>query len=159
MREVVKCYVSGQPAPGKSQGGIVSFAVPEFGVLFRSVADGSRTDLEIVALFSLLRFAAQNAEIFSPRAVEIFSDYPPVVYLLNHEGPTGKEMGSIRAEAKKIAGSICFSVTLVAPEANRAAGSIRAIPDLPDGSNIRIKSFTGITVRKPDSGFSDLLKA
>ena len=158
MREAIKCYVSGRSLPGNGRRGVVSFAVPEYGVLFRSVADGLRSDLEIVALFSLLRFAAQNAGIFSPRTLEILSDYAPMVYLLNLGGSNGQEMGSVGAEAKKIAGNMKFSVALIIPQENRAAGSIQAIPDLPDGSNIPIKSFTGIAPKKSDSGLSDFLK-
>jgi hypothetical protein len=153
MKTVLKCYVSGRPNAGDSGRGVVSFAVPDYGILFRSLAEGSRMDLEMIALLSFLRFAVHNQDVFGSPELHICTDYDTLAAMMEPVNPSAKP-GSLQREARKIAGKLRYKVLLVASEANRAAGSVADIPDLPANTTLEIKSFAGLTIRQAYNPFS-----
>jgi len=133
---------------------LVSFAVPDYGILFRSVAEGARTDLETIALFSLLRFASHNKDIFLGRELLIHTDYRLLAYLMDGDRATAKNPGTFRKEAKRIAGDIVFRVKTISDIANRATGPACDIPTLPADSRLKINAFSSLNIRKPPNPFS-----
>ncbi len=154
MKNALKCYISGRHLPCDKKRGIVSFAVPDFGILFRSLSKGERTDLELVALFSFLRFAAHNEDVFSGRELLIHTDYRLLAYMMNHGGPSGKGCGTLRREAVRIAGNLHFRIVAISPEANRAVSRVTEIPRLPADTALKIKTFAGLSVADPLKAFS-----
>lgn len=153
MKTVLKCYISGRPGAGESGRGIVSFAVPDYGILFRSLAEGSRMDLEMIAFLSFLRFAVHNQDVFGSPELHIYTDHETLASMMEPVNPSAKP-GSLQREAKKIAGKLRFRVLLIPPEANRAAGPVADIPDLPANTTLEIKSFAGLTLKQAVNPFS-----
>lgn len=141
MKDSLKCYISGRHLLGKSPKGIVSFAVPEYGVLFRCQAEGSRIDLEAIALMSFLRFADHNVEIFGNRRLQIYTDYPVLAFIMNHESGGGQGVEAVRKEARKFAEKIGFEIALIDSRGNRAAKAVTHIPEMPVGTDLKIKTF------------------
>ncbi|MDD4052936.1 MAG: hypothetical protein PHR28_13705 [candidate division Zixibacteria bacterium] len=146
MNDVIKCYTSGRPLAEGNNIGTVSFAIPDYGILFRCRGEGTRTELEIIAFMSLLRFAEANKELFHKKELLIHTDFPFIVYLLNDaESATGK-MGAVATRARQYAKEFIFQAVWVDPRDNRAAAPILDLPDLPAESGQRLKSF----LRHPD---------
>lgn len=159
MKDILKCYVSGNLLPGERKQGVVSFAVPDYGILFRCQAEGSRADLEIIAFLSFLRFAEHNIEIFQKKELRIHTDFPVLVFVMNNKTGTGGGIEAVRREAKKSAKRLRFKVDLIDSKDNRAAGAVGDIPELPVGSDLKIKIFANLSIsnspeNRPDA--SDL---
>ncbi len=148
MQTCLGCYVSGRHLPGQEKHGLVSFAVPEWGILFRCLADGPRTDLEILALMSFLRFAEHNHEIFAGRQLRIFTDCQILLFLMKG-GTDGPGSEKLRRRAAEIAPKIHFTVEWIDSDHNRAAASAATITSLPAGSRLQIKPFPGLTEKEP----------
>lgn len=140
MNEVIKCYTSGRPFSADGGRGIISFAVPDYGILFRCRGEGTRTELEIIAFMSLLRFAEANKELFHKKELHIHTDFPLIVYLLNDPKTASGKLGAVATRARQYAREFIFQATWVDPRDNRAAAPILTIPDLPAESGQRLKS-------------------
>lgn len=153
MKTVLKCYISGRPGAGDPGHGIVSFAVPDYGILFRSLAEGSRMDLEMIAFLSFLRFAVHNQDVFGSPELHIYTDYESLAAMMEPVNPSAKP-GALQTEARKIAGKLHYKVYLISPDANRAAAPVDEIPDLPANASLEIKSFAGLTLKKAVNPFS-----
>lgn len=158
MKNPLACYVSGRHLPGEQKRGLVSFAVPEWGILFRCLADGSRTDLEILAFMSFLRFAQHNHEIFAGRELRIFTDCQVLLFLMR-DGADTPGADKLRRRAAEIAPKIHFTVEMIDSDRNRAAASATTITSLPIGSQLKIKPFPGLAEKEPPARPADRNKA
>ena len=81
----LKCYFHGAVLgddPLARQDGVVSFAVPDIGTIFRSRWNGSLLECQYAALLSLLRFIEVNKKLLAGKNIEIFSDASVVIYQL-----------------------------------------------------------------------------
>ena len=152
MKDILKCYVSGQVFSGNENQGIISFAVPEYGILFRCAISGKPADLQIISFLTFLRFTEHNKDLFKKRELHIFTDFPPLVYLMNEGSFPGQGMEAVRQQAQKYAKDIIHKVKWINHKDNRAAGSIVEIPDMPANSNLKIKSFAGIISKDSPPG-------
>jgi hypothetical protein len=155
MSDILKCYVSGNHLPGDQKQGIVSFAVPDYGILFRCLAEGTRADLEIIAFLSFLRFAEHNIEIFKKKELQIYTDFPVLVFVMNNNSGSAGGIEAVRREAKKSAKILRFNVNLIDSKDNRAAGAAGDIPELPIGSDLKIKTFANLAINKPPENRPD----
>ncbi len=158
MKDTLKCYVSGRPVPKDSKEGIVSFAVPEYGILFRCAAEGTRADLEIIAFLSFLRFVEHNKDIFKKRELHIFTDFPPLAYLMDKQVVSQRGMETVLRQAQKYGKSLVYKVVWIDTKRNRAAGPVGSIPDLPEGSDLKIRTFPGLGSKLKPSDPSEELK-
>ena len=64
---VMKCYFYGSnllPDKLAKNRGLISFAIPDYGVLFRSQYEGNRYECEYAAAIALIRFVQLNQEHF-----------------------------------------------------------------------------------------------
>ncbi len=154
MHDILKCYVSGRPVPDHTNQGTVSFAVPELGIIFRSSATGSRTDLEFIAFLSFLRFAEHNKEIFAKKELHIFTDNPILMYLMNQSVTATPETEAVLREASRAMKILSCKVKWIEPHMNRAAAPIGSIPDLPADTSIKIKTFANLAIQKPVTDLS-----
>jgi hypothetical protein len=154
VKDVLKSYISGRHLPSEERLGIVSFTVPDYGILFRSLAEGARTDLEMIAMFSLLRFVSHNKDIFSGRELIICTDYQLLTYLIDAGRGADAKLGAFRKEAKRLAGDIPFRVTAIAECENRATSPASDIPVLPPDADLKIKVFSSLNIKKPLNAFS-----
>ena len=84
----MRCYVWG--SNNKSQrddvgNGIISFAIPDFGIQFRSRHPGTAAECEYVALLGLLNFANNNPRLFERHTLEVYTDAVSLVYQVNRK--------------------------------------------------------------------------
>ncbi|MCK5124982.1 MAG: hypothetical protein KAR42_01895 [candidate division Zixibacteria bacterium] len=155
MKDVIKCYVAGRYLPDDPKEGIVSFAVPEYGVLFRCSAQGNKADLEIIAFLTFLRFVEHNIDIFNSRILHIYTDFPLLVYLMNKDAIV-PGMDAVVREAEKYAKNIKYEVKFVHERENRATGSVNDIPPMPADSKIKIKTFANLSLTKPKINLTNI---
>jgi len=155
MQDTLKCYVSGRLLPDREDHGLVSFAVPEYGIMFRCYADGSHADLEIIAFLSFLRFVEHNLELFQKRELHIFTDFPVLAMLMNFPPNAGYGIEPIRREAKKVGKKVQFHILLIESNQNRAADPVSDIPAVPIKADLKIRTFSDLVPdqksgRRPD---------
>jgi len=148
MNDTLKCYVAGSKPDNTSKSGIISFAVPEYGIIFRCGVEGTLTDLNIIAFLTFLRFAEHNKDIFKKRELHIFTDFPLLVYLMNDGSASVKGLGAVRKQAEKYARGFLFKVKWINRRDNRAAQPVNSIPILPAHSDLKIKSFIELDSQK-----------
>jgi hypothetical protein len=60
--------------------GVIAFAVPDIGFVFRSAHKGSALDCEYYALFTLCQFVEANTGLFKGQKLEFLGDSTAVVY-------------------------------------------------------------------------------
>lgn len=86
----ISCYVAVSPSrsgPVESAAaeiitGVLSFAVPGQGILFRCRARGNAADLEVAALLALLRFLRVSLKKPAKAPVHVWSSTPSLVFPL-----------------------------------------------------------------------------
>lgn len=145
MKETLKCYTSGRHLKDGGDVGIISFAVPDYGILFRCRGEGTRTELEIIALMSFLRFAEANKDLFAKREMQIYTDFPFLVYLLNGKERLDGRLTAVTSQVRQYSRELSFQVKWIDDHGNRAASSIGTIPVLPANAGITIKGSTALS--------------
>jgi hypothetical protein len=84
----MRCYFHGSVLGDDQlsrQTGTVSFAIPDIGVIFRSLWTGNLIECQYAALLSLLRFIETNGKLFKSQDIEILSDASVVIYQLTKD--------------------------------------------------------------------------
>lgn len=152
MKDILKCFVSGRHVSNEESRGVVCFAVPEYGILFRCSAEGTRSDLELIAFLSFLRFAEHNRTIFAPKELHIFTDFPLLMFLLNNKEVAQGGMLTILKQAEKFCKNFQVRVKWIDPKDNRAAGSVNDIPTMPTDSKIKIKTLANFDLTASSQG-------
>jgi hypothetical protein len=118
--------------------GVLLFAIPDLGVLFRCRASGEMIDLEFGAMFALLKFIKDKLKSVGIKEVEILSSNPEFVFSFTgksrHLDPKSKRMKMLR----EYSASFKLQVGFIEPHKNKAL--VRAIdyPSLPKGQTIPI---------------------
>jgi hypothetical protein len=110
--------------------GIVSFAVPDVGVICREICAGDHIQLGYRSLLRLLRFLRDNRDSLATGQFDIFSDSLPVLYQLDGRIPSPKIVRPYQLEVKAVRKSIPFKLAWIPARLNRAAGSILELPAL-----------------------------
>jgi hypothetical protein len=63
--------------------GIVSFSIPDVGIVFKAKFKGSAKECEYASLLALLEFIELNPHLFKNRSLEIYGDSFVVVHQVN----------------------------------------------------------------------------
>ncbi len=87
---IMRCYFWGtnNHAERDHRGnGVLSFAIPDWGVQFRAAQAGTATECEYGGLLALLHFVVTNPRVFEKMNLEILSDAAAVVYQVNRQTP------------------------------------------------------------------------
>lgn len=82
----VKLYFYGSNRLGRREEsgvGIIAFAVPDIGFLFRSAHRGSALECELYALLILCQFVEANSELLKGQKLEFLGDSAAAVYQAN----------------------------------------------------------------------------
>jgi hypothetical protein len=125
----MKCYFNGRTDEcGDGRGGLVSFAIPDLGVLYRVRQEGSPLELEYKSLIALLNFLKTNEQLISYREFDIQGDSIATVFQLAGRLPTPSEMLIFHQQIQRFRKSLRFNVSWLPGSLNRAA---HGIPDLP----------------------------
>lgn len=91
----LECFIAAFKAPLKEEylevrgfsRGMILFAIPSYGVLFRCRADGELIDLEFGAFFALLRFIRTSLGKEDVGNLRVMSSNPEFVFTMMNRGP------------------------------------------------------------------------
>jgi len=127
----MKCYFYGHNFSEKSDRrnrGIISFVIPDIGVVYRTRFTGDRFECEYRALISLLEFVASNSDMMEHQQLELLGDSAVVVYQVNGKMPVYSRLQPFYRIVEQFKTKFNFKVSWMPASLNRAA---KALPDLP----------------------------
>jgi hypothetical protein len=129
----IKCYFSAKTLEqdkGKKQNGLICFAIPEVGVVFKTKSYGSYFELEYVGLLSLLRFIDVNQKAFENQKLSVLCSSPLLVYQMNENSGCQRELISYRNLALAYKRRFNFSLSWIPEGENRAQNGMTDLPPL-----------------------------
>lgn len=141
VNDRLDCYIAGLDRPVadlelRSRGmasGMVSFAIPAYGVLFKCRARGTRRDLEIGALLALLRFVERSLKSENITKIRVIASNPEVVFKLAQ----GRDRLTPKISRQKKLENYFRRIDVVGAyvplHGNRACCSPADLPALPEG--------------------------
>ncbi len=135
VQPTIKCFVSAktlQPDKEKKQNGLVCFAIPDLGVLFKASHFGSRYELEYVSLLALLRFIELNHKAFAGQKINVLCSSSLLVYQMSEDTPCQKELERHRNLALAYKKKLNFTLSWIPESENRAQKGIFDLPPLKD---------------------------
>jgi len=152
----MKCYFYGTNSTDDADAlgsGIISFAIPDIGVVYRTKCKGDRIECEYMALFALLEFLDSNSETMTNQNLDLLGDSAVVVYQLNGKMPVFSRIIEYYKRIERYRDKLKFKVSWTPTSLNRAAMSL---PDLPP-LNAKVKFDFSFTNRKLDRSSKSML--
>lgn len=129
----LKCYFSvrvSEQDKGKKQNGLICFALPEIGVLFKTRIVGSFFELEYISLLSLLRFIELNQKAFENLKLSILCSSPLLVYQMNENSGCQSEIRPLRSLVLAFKRKLNFTLSWIPEGENRALNGMMDLPPL-----------------------------
>ena len=124
------------------QKGLVSFAIPDLGVLFRTSYLGSHYELEYMSLLSLLRFIELNRAAFEKQKIDIYSPSSLLVYQVNQNAFCEKELEKYKNLAMAYKNILNFSLSWIPRSENRAENGMLDLPPLKNSFRMNLSFDT-----------------
>ncbi|UCB52327.1 MAG: hypothetical protein JSV10_10155 [Candidatus Zixiibacteriota bacterium] len=140
VRPAIKCFVSVKTLlkdKEKKQTGLVNFAIPDLGVLFKTRQSGSHYELEYKSLLALLRFIDLNQKAFRNQKLSVLCSSPLLVYQMNENSLCQKEVERDRNLALAYKRKLKFSVSWVPEGENRALSGMMDLPPLKNSLDLK----------------------
>ena len=123
----MKCYFSAKiesnDEPGKKKV-LVSFAIPDLGVLFRTHFRGELDECNYISLIKLLKFIESNPKIFDDQKIQIYSHDPQIVYQVNGKMPCQERLHNLNSLALMYKGKLKYSLDWINFKNNKAEKGI-----------------------------------
>ncbi len=120
--------------------GMVIFAVPDYGVLFKCRAEGEMIDLEFGAFLSLLKFVESSLAGERIGAMTVYSSQPEFVFAFSgqsrHLAPESERMRLLKERTAKLKATVLY----IEPNLNAALWSAADYPAIPQGQVVKITS-------------------
>jgi len=145
LKNAMKLFFFGsnrQNRPEEVGWGVIAFAAPDIGFVFRSAHWGTALECEYQALLALCRFVEANAAVFKAQKLEVLGDSTAVVYQLSlpldslngseklQGFPPTPTILHLREQALQFKKKLGFSVFWVPPAENRAAREVGSQPTI-----------------------------
>jgi len=139
-----KCYLAAFHCPELDSAlvrrglcrGMICFAIPELGILFRCRAGGELVDLEFGAMFALLKFVKTKLQDEKIRTVQIHSSNPEFVFAFTGSSrhlKQGSQRMKMLTEYNK---ELVISMAYLEPVDNKALVSSAEYPSMPVSRSI-----------------------
>ena len=113
--------------------GLVTFAIPKMGILFKCRAEGDLTELEFCAFFALLKFIKRSLKDEKIASVRVLSSNPKFVFAFTGNSSL-MPPGSTREQLlREYARRIQIAVGYVEPYKNKTIISPADYPSMPSG--------------------------
>jgi hypothetical protein len=147
----MKCYFFGSnllPDKLARNRGLISFAIPDYGVLFRSQYEGNLYECEYAAAIALIRFIQSNQEHFKGKNVKLLTDSPIVVYQMNNRIVATRTMQKFRDLLLYYKRKLEFELGWVPASMNRAGTPVAEIGLNPRPPKFNYDIFDESTKRK-----------
>jgi hypothetical protein len=136
------------------QRGLVSFAIPDFGILFRTFCFGSHYELEYMSLLSLLRFIELNRSAFEKQKINIYSTNSLLVYQVNQNAFCEKELEKHKNLAVAYKNTLNFSLSWIPQSENRAENGMLDLPPLKNSFKMNLSFDHGLRTEGQDESFN-----
>ncbi len=104
--------------------GVVSFSIPDLGIVFRAQFKGSPIECEYASLLALLEFIEINPQLFQNKTVEVFGDSFVVVNQVNLQMVCTRELEPYRNMALVYKKKIPYSLNWIPPKENPAQNEL-----------------------------------
>ena len=114
--------------------GLIIFAVPELGLLFRCRAEGTSIDLEFGAFFSLLRFLKTYLIGDRINRLQVLSSNPEFVFSFTPKSKHLAEGSTRRKLLKEFGSHLDLQVGLVESQKNRCLAAPGEFPSMPENA-------------------------
>jgi hypothetical protein len=119
----MQCFFYGTTRNESNQNGhngVVSFSVPDLGIVFRAQFSGTPVECEYASLLALLEFVELNPHLFQSRTVEIFGDSVVVVSQVNLQMVCNRDLEPYRNMALGYKKKIPYSLNWIPEKENPA---------------------------------------
>ncbi len=144
-----KCYLAAFHCPeldsalarrGLCQG-IICFAIPELGILFRCRAGGELVNLEFGAMFALLKFVKTKLREQKIRTVQIYSSNPEFVFAFTGNSRHLKHGSARMKMLTEYNKELVISMAYLEPVDNKALICSAEYPSMPVSRSISFNSL------------------
>ena len=125
----MECYFYSQVQDKREDGlhaAVLSFSVPDAGIVFRTRFAGSPAEYEYAALLTLLEFVELNPQVFRDRTIEIYGDSFTVVNQINEKMYCTKDLQPFRNMALLFKNKFSYSINWIPQRENPAQLSLNA---------------------------------
>ncbi len=99
---------------------LISFTVPDLGIVFRAAFRGTPKEVEYAALLALLEFVEINPQLFKNKTLEIYSDSFTLVNQVNNKMYCSKDLEPFRNMALLMQKKIPYILNLIPNSDNPA---------------------------------------
>jgi hypothetical protein len=120
--------------------GMVLFAMPDYGILFKCLAEGRPIDLEFGAFFALLRFVQTSLAGEKISELSVFSSNPEFVFAFTGKSRHLTEGTERERLLKEHLHKLAVDVSYIEPWRNQTHASPADYPSLPAGKKVLVKS-------------------
>lgn len=131
IKPKLNCFIASKTLEqdkDKKQNGLVSFAIPDLGILFKSKYFGSYYELEYISLLSLLRFIELNQKAFDLQKINVLCSSSLIVYQLSENTLCQEELRKHRNLTLAYKQKFNFSVSWIPESENRAQNGMMDLP-------------------------------
>jgi len=123
----MQCFFYGMIREGNNtdgHNGVVSFTIPDMGIIFRAQYTGTPVECEYASLLALLEFIEINPHLFQNRTVEIYGDSFEVVNQVNLQMICQKDLEPYRNMALVYKKKIPYSLSWIPEKENPAQSEL-----------------------------------
>jgi hypothetical protein len=123
----MQCFFYGTIRGENSQdnhNGVVSFSIPDLGIILRAQFTGTPVECEYASLLGLLEFIELNPHLFQNRTVEIYGDSFEVVNQVNLQMVCHKDLEPYRNMALGYKKKIPYSLNWIPEKENPAQSEL-----------------------------------
>ena len=147
LSDRLDCYIAGFTRPISDNSlrtrgmatGMVTFAIPAYGVLFKCRARGERLELEVGALLALLRFLGTSLKDENITKIRLLTSDAHLVFRLAHDRAHLTPRVGRQKKLERYFRTVDVIGAYVAARNNRALQSPADLPSLPQGQESPIK--------------------
>jgi hypothetical protein len=118
--------------------GLISFAVPEFGILFKCCVEGEPVELEFAAFFSLLKFLTTTLAGEKIKSIRVFSSMPEFVFSFTGKGKYLAENSPKYKMLREYSSKMAIAISFIEKKNNRSLISPADYPSLPEGQAVKL---------------------
>lgn len=124
----MECYFYSNVLDQRQDGlhdAVISFTIPDTGIVFRSRFAGSPGECEYAALLTLLEFVELNPQVFRDRTIEIYGDSFTVVNQINEKMYCAQDLQPFRNMALLFRSKFSYSINWIPQRDNPAQIGLR----------------------------------
>lgn len=125
----MECYFYTRVMDKRTDGhfnAVLSFSIPDAGILFRTRFSGAPNECEYASLLTLLEFVELNPQVFRDRTIEIYSDSFTVVNQINDKMYCSKDLQPFRNMALLFRSKFTYSLNWIPQRENPAQKTVSA---------------------------------